>query len=223
MLDERMTGGAALPWEIVGVVRTVKITGSDPGDRPIIYTPRLQSPGPGGILAVRAEAQAGLARAVRSAIAAVDRDVPVTDVRTMKEVAAASMARPRSQTWIIGSFAVVALILAALGIHGVMAYTVSQTTREMGLRIALGAQPRELLSMTVRRGAAMAVLGLALGFAGALALKHVVESLLFQVKTTDPPTYVAVSVLLLAVAMPAAYIPARRASRVDPLVALRWE
>ncbi len=223
ILDERMTGGAALPWEIVGVVGTVKISGSDPGDRPIIYTPRLQSPSPGGILAVRAETAVGLARAVRAAVAGVDRDVPVTDVKTMTEVAAESMAQPRSQAWILGSFAVVALILAALGIYGVMSYSVAQTTREMGVRIALGAQPRDLLSMTARKGAVMAVLGLALGLAGSFALKHVVEHLLFQVKTTDPLTYAAVSLLLLAVAMLAAYIPARRASKVDPLVALRWE
>lgn len=120
-------------------------------------------------------------------------------------------------------FAAAALILAALGIYGVMSYTVAQNTREMGIRIALGAQPRSLLGMALRRGAAMAALGLALGLAGSLALKHVVEHLLYEVKTTDPLTYAAVSLLLFAVAMLAAYFPARRAAKVDPLVALRWE
>ncbi len=229
ILDERLTGGGnqsepASPWEIVGVVGTVKLSGTDPGNNPIIYTPLLQSPRPDGMLAVRSEIDtAGLTRAVRAAVARVDRDVPVTDIRTMEQVAAASMAQPRSQAWIIGSFAVVALILAALGIYGVMSYTVAQSTREMGIRIALGAQPHDLLGMAVRRGVVMTVLGLVLGLAGSLALKRVLEHLLYQVKTTDPLTYVAVSLLLLAVAMLAAYIPARRAAKVDPLVALRWE
>lgn len=229
VLDERITGGGKqpgtiAPWEIVGVVGTVKISGTDPGNRPIIYTPLAQSPRPGGVLAVRAEVDtAALARAVRAAIAGVDRDVPVTDIRTMQQVAAASMAQPRSQAWIIGLFAAVALILAALGIYGVMSYTVAQSTREMGVRIALGAQPNDLLSMTVRRGAVMAMLGLALGLVGAFALRRVVEHLLYKVTTTDPLAWAAVSLLLLAVAMFAAYIPARRAAKVDPLVALRWE
>jgi putative ABC transport system permease protein len=117
----------------------------------------------------------------------------------------------------------VALTLAALGIYGVMSYTVAQSTREMGVRIALGAQPRDLLGMTVRRGAVLAALGLALGLAGSFLLKHVVEHLLYKVKTTDPVTYAAVSLLLLVLALLAAYVPARRAAKVDPLIALRWE
>jgi putative ABC transport system permease protein len=202
----------------------VKISGADPGNSPIIYTPLAQSPRPDGMLAVRAEVEtAALTRAVRAAVASVDRDVPVTDIRTMQQVAAASMAQPRSQALIVGAFAAVALILAALGIYGVMSYTVAQSTREMGIRIALGAQPHELLRMAVRRGIVMTVLGLVFGLAGSFLLKRVVEHLLYQVKTTDPLTYAAVSLLLLAVAMLAAYIPARRAAKVDPLVALRWE
>ena len=141
----------------------------------------------------------------------------------MQQIAAASVAQPRSQAWIIGSFAAVALILAGLGIYGVMSCLVAQNTREMGIRMALGARPGDLLRMTLRQGLLMAMIGLGLGLAGSFALTSVVQSRLYRVTPTDPLTYIAVSVLLVAVALLATYIPARRAARLDPMVALRWE
>ena len=122
-----------------------------------------------------------------------------------------------------GAFAVVALILAALGIYGVISYAVAQSTQEMGIRMALGARPHQVLYRTLRGGLIMAALGLAIGMAGSFALTRLLKNLLYMVKPTDPATYVTVSALLIAVAVLAAYLPARRAARVDPSVALRWE
>jgi putative ABC transport system permease protein len=144
-------------------------------------------------------------------------------IRTMQQIAEASVAQPRCQAWIIGAFAAVALILAALGIYGVMSCLVTQSTGEMGIRMALGARPGDLLRMTLGKGLLMAIIGLGLGLAGSFALTRVVQNLLYRVAPTDPLTYIVVSVLLVAVAMLATYIPARRAARLDPMVALRWE
>jgi putative ABC transport system permease protein len=223
-ISGRQKPGQALPFEIVGVIANVKVWGLERAGNPLIYAPLMQCPRPGGVLTVRTQAEpAGMVRAVRAVVASVDKEVPVTDIRTIEQIAAASVAQPRSQAWIISSFAVVALILAALGIYGVMSYAVAQRTREMGIRMALGARPSDLLRMALGQGMLLAGIGLGLGLAGSLALTRVVESLLYKVKPTDPPTYVAVSALLLTVALLATYIPARRAARVDPLVALRWE
>ena len=220
----RQKPGQGLPFEIVGVIANVKLWSLERAGNPLICAPLMQCPRPGGVLAVRTQAEpAGMVRAVRAVVASVDKDVPVTDIRTIEQIAAASFAQPRSQAWIIGSFAVVALILAVLGIYGVMSYAVAQRTREMGVRMALGARPGDLLRMTLGQGMLIAGIGLGLGLAGSLALTRVVESLLYKVKLADPPTYIAVSALLLTVALLATYIPARRAARVDPLVALRWE
>ena len=229
LLDERWISGKQkpgppLPWEIVGVIADVKIWGPHRSGRPQLYAPLMQCPRPGGVLAVRTEVgPLGMARTVRALVHELDKDVPVTDIKTMRQIAAASYAQPRSQAWIIGSFAAVALILAALGTYGVMSCLVAQSTHEMGIRMALGARPGDLLRMTLRKGVVIATIGLGLGLAGSLALTRMVQSLLYRVTPTDPLTYITVSMLLLAVAMLATYVPARRAARVDPSVALRWE
>jgi ABC-type lipoprotein release transport system permease subunit len=191
---------------------------------PTIYAPAWQQPRIGGVLAVRTESDPGaLAPALRAAVRAVDQDVPVTDVRTMEQAAALSVSQPRTRAWMAGAFAVVALILAVLGIYGVISYAVAQSTQEMGIRMALGARPRQVLYRNLRGGLIMAGLGLVLGMAGSLFLTRLLKNLLYMVKPTDPVTYVIVLALLLAVAVLAAYLPARRAARVDPSVALRWE
>jgi putative ABC transport system permease protein len=141
----------------------------------------------------------------------------------MREIARRTISQPKLHAWVMGAFASVALILAALGIYGVMSYTVAQRSHELGIRMALGARPQDVLRITLRYGLAISGAGLALGLAGALALTRVMQSLLYNVKATDPVTYAVVSVVLLTVALLATYIPARRAARVDPVVALRCE
>jgi len=216
--------GLPVPWEIVGVVADVKVGGLGSALMPTIYTPIWQQPRVGGVLAVRTESDpAAMAPALRAVVRDVDHDVPVTDVRTMQQAARQSVSQPRTRAWMAASFAVVALILAALGIYGVISYAVAQSTREMGIRMALGARPRQVLYKTLRGGLMMAGLGLAIGIAGSFALTRLLKNLLYMVKPTDAATYAIVSALLIAVAVLAAYLPARRAARVDPSVALRWE
>ena len=209
--------GPEVAWEIVGVFATVK-------DEIPIYVPASQWTLPGGALAVRSTlAPGGMAKAVREVFRGLDSSMPVTDIKTMEEIADARLAGPRLRSWIIGSFAAVALILAALGIYGVLSYSVAQRTHEMGIRLALGAEPGDLVRMILRGGLLITVLGLGIGLAGSLILARVIASMLYQVKPTDPQTYITMTVLLFAVAMLAVYIPARRVATLDPLVALRWE
>jgi putative ABC transport system permease protein len=184
----------------------------------------MQSSRPGGTLAVRTAAEPrGIARSVHAAVQGLDKDIPVTDVRTMQQIAAETFAQPRLHTWLIGIFAAFALALAALGIYGVISYSLAHRIHEMGIRMALGAHPGDLLRTTVGSAAVMVLLGLGLGLAGSLALARVLQTLLFEVQPTDPLTYIAVSALLLAVGLVAAYLPARRGVRVDPAAALRLD
>jgi putative ABC transport system permease protein len=216
--------GPPVPWEIVGIVADVKLGGLGSAPMPTIYVPIWQQPRIGGVLAVRTESDpAADAPALRAVVRAVDPDVPVIDVHTMKEAAAMSVAQPRTRAWMAGAFALMALILAALGIYGVISYSVAQSTQEMGIRMALGARPGQVVYKALRGGLLMAGLGLIIGVAGSLALTRVFKNLLYAVKPTDPTTYTLVSALLIAVAVLAAYLPARRAARVDPSVALRWD
>ncbi|MGO9009495.1 MAG: ADOP family duplicated permease [Bryobacteraceae bacterium] len=218
------TPGPLVPWEIVGVVGDVKLGGLGSAPMPTIYAPVWQQPRIGGVLGVRTESDPSAeAPALRAVVRAVDQDVPVTDVRTMQQAAALSVVQPRMRAWMAAAFATMALILAALGIYGVISYSVAQSTQEMGIRMALGARPRQVLYRTLRGGLMMAGLGLAIGLVGSLALTRLFGNLLYAVKPADPATYIVVSALLTAVAVLAAYLPARRAARVDPSVALRWE
>jgi putative ABC transport system permease protein len=160
---------------------------------------------------------------VRAAVRGLDSELSLFRARTMQQVVTDNMQDTSLQTALLGTFAALGLVLAAVGIYGVMAYLVTQRTHEIGIRIALGALPRDILGLVVGKGLTLTLAGVALGLAGALALTRVLASLLYGVKPTDPATYASVILLLTAVALAACYIPARRAMRVDPMVALRDE
>jgi putative ABC transport system permease protein len=175
-------------------------------------------------LAVRTTVEPlGLAAAVRNEVTALDKDQPVADIQTMEQRLAASLAEPRFNMLLLGIFAAVALALAAVGLYGVMAYGVTQRTHEIGIRMALGAQRSNVLKLVVRQGMVMALIGVVLGLAASFALTRVMTSLLFGVSATDPLVFTVIALLLAAVAFIASYIPARRAIKVDPMIALRYE
>jgi len=144
-------------------------------------------------------------------------------VRTMQENMATSVAQPRFRTWLIGIFAGIALLLAAVGVYGVMSYTVTQRTNEIGVRVTLGARPKEIYRIIVGEGLRFALLGVGIGLAAALAMTRLLQSFLFGVSAYDPMTFAGVAILLILVALAASFVPARRATRVDPMVALRYE
>jgi putative ABC transport system permease protein len=161
--------------------------------------------------------------ALHSALAQIDPNEPLVKVRTMEENMATTVAQPRFRAWLIGIFAVLALVLAAVGVYGVMSYTVTQRTGEIGVRVTMGAQPQDVFRIIVGQGLRFALLGVGIGLVAALALTRLLQSFLFGISAYDPLTFVGVSVLLTMVAVAASYFPARRATLVDPLVALRYE
>jgi putative ABC transport system permease protein len=161
--------------------------------------------------------------AVRAAVREVDPALPVFDMEPMSDTVAGSLARPRFLSILLGAFSAIALVLAAVGIYGVMAYSVSQRTQEIGVRMAFGARSSDMLKMVLSQGAKLAGLGISLGLLGAFALTRVMSTLLFEVSVTDPVTFAVVVPLLAVVALLACYIPARRATKVDPMIALRGE
>ena len=165
----------------------------------------------------------GLVAEVKKQIWSLDGQLPVSDVHPMDDLLAVSVAQQRFNMLLLGLFAALALILAAVGIYGAMAYAVKQRTHEIGIRTALGAQRGDVLWLVMREGTKIALFGIASGIAGALALTRLMSSLLFEVKPTDPATFAGVAILLALVALAACYIPARRATKVDPMVALRYE
>jgi putative ABC transport system permease protein len=164
-----------------------------------------------------------LAATVRRTVWEVDKEQPVSDIRTMEDILSESIARQRFSMLLLGTFAIVALVLAAVGIYGVMSYSVAQRTREIGLRMALGARRSDVLKLVVGQGLKLVLIGVACGLVAALLLTRVMSSLLFGVSATDPATFIAISLVLIGVAVLASYIPARRAMNVDPMVALRYE
>ncbi|MBI3665165.1 MAG: ABC transporter permease, partial [Acidobacteria bacterium] len=213
---------------IVGVVGDVKQEKLGAPSAAIIYIPYLQVSQPfwlgwASFVVRTATEPAGLAPALRRAVEAVDPDQPVHEIATMEQVVSASIAEPRFQALLLGVFSALALLLAVVGIYGVMAYSVTRRTREIGVRMALGAQRADVLRLVVGEGMALTLLGLGAGVAGALAATRVLASFLFEVKATDAATFAAVSLLLGAAAAAASYIPARRAATVDPMAALRHE
>ena len=175
-------------------------------------------------LAIRSSnSSSGLVEEAKRQIWSLDGQIPVGDVRAMGELIAMARAQQRFNMLLLGLFAGLALLLAAVGIYGAMAYAANQRTHEIGVRTALGAQRGDVLRLIMRDGARIALFGIAFGIAGALALTHLMTSLLFEVKPTDPVTFGSVAIVLAFVTLAACYIPARRAMRVDPMVALRYE
>jgi putative ABC transport system permease protein len=212
------------PRQIVGVVGSIKQTTLDAEVRPAMYLPQLQAPNNIMTIVVRTAGDpAAMAATVREQVRALDKNLPVTHVRTMEDVFHTSVAQPRFSMLVVGLFAALALVLAVVGIYGVMAYSVSRRAHEIGVRMALGARTGQVLKLVLKEGMTLTLAGIAIGLLGAFALTRVLESLLFGVSTKDPFTFVAVSVLLAVVAFVACYIPARRATKVDPLAALRYE
>jgi putative ABC transport system permease protein len=214
-----------LPWiTVVGVVGHVRYRTLETPSRAEVYWPEAQNPDPAMSLAIRTIADPlHLATAVQKEVAAVDPEQPVYRVRTMDEIVEGSMARRRLSLLLLSIFAVSALMLAAVGIYGIMAYWVSQRSNEMGLRMALGAGRKDVLALVFRQSAALAGLGVGAGLIGSVFLTDLIASLLFDVKPIDPLTYLGVAVLLGCVALFASFLPARRATKVDPMVALRYE
>jgi hypothetical protein len=209
---------------IVGVVGDVRQSGLDSDAAPEVYVPQLQQPRDLMSLVVRTGADPmSLAAAVRAQARLLDAEQPLHTLLTMEQRLASSMASRRLHTWLLGMFAGLAWLLAAVGIYGVMSYAVTQRTAEIGVRMALGAQRADVVRLVVGQGMGLIVLGLGLGAVGALALTRFLASLLFDVRPTDPFTFAGVACLLGLAALIACYLPARRAARVDPMVALRCE
>ena len=224
-VGKRVRTGDKSPWvEVVGVVGDVRHRGLDVDTRPEMFFPQLQTPSRQMTLVVRAAGDPeALAAPLRERVRAIDPDQPVGNVKTMEAWLSESVASRRFSAAVLGVFAAVAAGLAALGLYGVVSYSVAQRTHEIGLRVALGARPRDVLRLVIGQGMSLTLIGVAVGVAAALALTRVMSGLLFGVGATDAGVFVTVPLLLAAVAMLACYVPARRATKVDPMVALRYE
>ncbi|HEX4379655.1 MAG TPA: FtsX-like permease family protein, partial [Candidatus Acidoferrum sp.] len=207
-------------FSIVGVVGDVHQFGLEAGPTYDVYVPGAW---PSHLLVRTANDPATIAAAVTRIVHEVDPNVPINEVITVDGLLSRSLSPRRFAMVLIGVLASLALALSAVGIYGVMSYTVGQRTQEIGVRMAMGAQPRDMLALILGRGARLALAGVAIGVLGALALTRFLSSLLFGVAPKDPLTFAAVALLLFAVALAACYFPARRAMRVDPMVALRYE
>jgi predicted permease len=209
-------------WEIVGVIGDVRSRGLAERVRPMFYRPLAFSHWANGRLIVRARAAPlSLSETVRKAILEVDPDLPVSNIRSLEEVVAASVGQRRLMLLLLALFAAAALLLAAVGLYGVVAYTVTERTREIGIRMALGAQRADVLGMVLLHGARLGGLGIVLGAGVALAVTRVLASQLYDVKPTDPATLAGVALLLFAAALLASWLPARRAASLEPMGALR--
>ena len=210
------------PWAtVVGICATAQLEDLAEESKGTFYLPAYF---PSSTLVVRTSVDPhGLVPAIREQVLAVDRNQPVYDIKTMDERVAASLETRRFAVVLLGIFGTLALLLAAIGLYGVLAFTVSQRTREIGIHMALGARARDVLGMVIKQGMMLVLFGVVLGVAGAYALTRTMQSLLFEVSTTDPLTFAVVPLLLTVVGFAACYFPARRATKVDPLVALRYE
>jgi putative ABC transport system permease protein len=219
-----LVGRATTPSEVVGVLGDMRNVGVAADVQPEIYLPFAQLPWPSmHLLARTAGDPSGFVAAVRSRVLNIDRDQPVTSIQTMDEVLETAAAQPRFTTALLGVLSGTALLLAIVGIYGVISYSVSERTQEMGIRMALGAERADILRLVLRQGMALAVVGIAIGLAASLALTRLLGTMLYRVSATDPMTFAGGSLLFALVALVASYIPARGATRVDPMVALRYE
>lgn len=223
-LDELIADQAPKFTSVVGVIREIKNYGVDQPVLAEVFVPFAQRPGSGGNLVIRSTVDAsGITPALRAAVQSLDPDLPIYDVRTLESFVAENVAPRRLSVLLLSLFAGLALLLAAIGIYGVMSYSVTQRRHEIGIRMALGASPRDVLNLVVSQGARVVGAGVAVGVVAAFGLTRLLSSLLFGVSAGDPLTFVGVVLLLAIVALAAGYIPARRAMRVDPMVALRYE
>jgi putative ABC transport system permease protein len=211
------------PYRVVGVVGDVRNTNLASDARPTMYFSSTQFINTQMALVIRTKGDIPVAAVVRKAVSALDPQLAVFNVRSMETLMAANTTQPRVTAWLVGMFAMLALLLAAIGVYGVLAYLVTQRTREIGVRIALGAQPASVLGLVVGHSLRLSVAGIVLGAAVAFLLAPQIQTQLYQVQPRDPATLAAVSLSLLAISVLASYVPARRATRVDPLTALRAE
>ncbi|MET0649041.1 MAG: ABC transporter permease, partial [Pyrinomonadaceae bacterium] len=223
-LGKRLSfNGARGPWrEIVGVARDSKYYTLGEARTPFVYLPLAQNHETGMALVVRAGGEpAALAASVRREVQSIEKNLPLTDARPMTEVLGAALYAARTGAALVTGFGLLALVLAAVGLYGVMAYTVARRTREVGIRMALGAQRRDVLRLVLREALALVACGVALGLAGAWAASRLLAGFLYGVSTTDPLTFLGTTAVLVAAALLAVLVPARRATKVDPMVALR--
>jgi putative ABC transport system permease protein len=210
--------------EIIGIVGDVRYDNLTDDAEPTVYFPHPDLTYSFMTLVIRTTGDpAEITPAVRNELRSLDPEQPVSDVRTMNQVMADTLGRARFNTLLFGLFAGLALVLASVGIFGVMNYSVTVRTRELGVRMALGAPPGRVLMLIMKQGLLLTFAGIGIGLAGAFALTRIMSSLLFDVDTTDPLTFTVIVVLLAVVSLTACFIPARRATKVDPMIALRYE
>jgi putative ABC transport system permease protein len=219
--------GAGVPWiTIVGVVGDVKNNGLSAEDALTIYAPyeqNLWSFGPISLCVRSSSRPEPVTAGVRDVVQALDKNLPIANIKTGDQLLYDAVGRPRFHTFLIALFAAVAMLLAAVGIYGVISYSVAQRTHEIGIRLAVGARPQDVLLLVIRQGMIMTSIGTGIGLFAAFGLTRLMTSLLFRVRATDPLTFAGVATLLVAVALLACWIPARRATKVDPIIALRYE
>jgi len=226
-----VTGVDGVPYSIVGVVKSVKQDGLDSEPNPEIYLSlnQLSEKSVGNYarsltFAVRTDGDPmKLAGTIQSLARDINKDQPLAQIQTMEKVVSDSVVEPRFNTLIFTGFGTLALILSAIGIYGVMSYSVNQRVKEIGIRMSLGAQRSDIFRLVVGRGLGLASIGVAIGAAGAFYLAKYLETLLFEIKGTDPLTFTTVGALMVTVAILACYLPARRATKVDPMISLRYE
>jgi putative ABC transport system permease protein len=223
-IGKRFSAGPGANSTIVGVVGDTKQRGLASDIMPEATSSILQMPRFNMTLVLRTTVDPlSLVSAVRKQVSDLDKNLPLYGVQTMDDVLSAEVASQRFNAGALAGFAALAVLLAAVGIYGVMAYAVSQRTHEIGVRIALGAEPQNVLRMVLNQGLRLALIGVALGLAASFALTRLMNSLLFGVRPLDPETFIVVTAALVAVALGACWIPAYRATRVDPVIALRYE